>query len=148
MKFKSCIVLRIMVGKEREMVTADFESSRAAQELEYRRTVGIDVWVDPGSEIDELAYELAGAARAAGARLAGFERPGGAAALWPVPVAATTNRARARILLPRDDRHLRDVTDSLAAEVLEAVADVSRWSLVHRLEQYDGIDTFRPIGLH
>jgi len=82
---------------------------------------GVDVWVegDPallGARLEEALSSSAG-------RVTTVEPP--SASLWPLPVGATTNRTRVRVLVTGDDHDI--------AEVLGSIAAVTPWSLVHRV---------------
>jgi len=102
-----------------------------------RRVVGIDVWVESRPAAPSaLEPALVSALNGGHCRLAGFE------AIEGVLDGAAGTTARCRILTRRDDAHL---TDEGVVEALTAVASVARWSVVRKLEEFDGIPGFTPL---
>jgi len=102
-----------------------------------RRVVGIDVWCEARpTAAAVLAIDLRRALLRTHCRLR---------ALTPDPEGlneADPPRVRGRIVADRDDVH---VTDTGIADVLEAL---SHRSLVRKLEEFDGIPGYPPIGQH
>lgn len=96
---------------------------------------GIEVWVESHDDLDALAERLGAALADTTAHVAAVDAPSGS--LWPVPVDATTNRVRVRLVVDGDE--------SAVVDALEHVATVSPWSLVHRI---DGSPAKGPPVLH
>ena len=87
-------------------------------------TIGIDLWLESDAEPGVLDRALRDALESTPAWLQGIEDTSGS--LWPVPVAATTNRRRVRLVVSTDSG------EDPTSHVLDVVNAVAPWSLVCR----------------
>jgi len=110
-----------------------------------RRVVGLDVWLETRPRASSpLGRTLVAALASTALRLTHLEDLHGRL-VWPsaetVTTAATQNRAR--LMLRDEDAHL---TDQAIAEALAAVGGIATWSLVRKLEEFDAVEAFAPLG--
>ena len=108
-----------------------------------RRVIGLDVWLEfRHGAADVLRHDLVGALLRTPARLTHLDDLGGRP-LWPASEPVPTTKARARVVARNEDVHL---TDAALLEVLGAVSTIAGWSVVRKLEEFDGIEAFTPLG--
>ena len=108
-----------------------------------RRVVGLDVWLEahPRTPIP-IGSALVAALCPTHARLTHLADLDGRCA-WPGDDVADATQLQGRILVRDDDTHLNDAA---LAEVLGAVASVASWTLLRKLEEFDGIPAFVPLS--
>ncbi len=110
-----------------------------------RRVVGFDVWLETRPRASSLfGRSLVAALTPTDVRLTLLEDLHGRL-LWPSieTVTASATQARARLMLRHEDAHL---TDPAIAESLAAIGSVATWSLVRKLEEFDAVEAFAPLG--
>ena len=108
-----------------------------------RRVVGLDMWVEVRQDYSApLGRALVGALLRTPMRLTHLDDLDGRP-LWPASEPVPAGRARARLMARDEDAHL---TDAALLEVLSAVSRVTDWSIVRKLEEFDGVDAFAPLG--
>ncbi len=112
-----------------------------------RRVVGLDVWLETRPQASSpLGQSLVAVLTPTALRLTHLEDLHGRS-VWPsteiVATTVTATQTRARLTLRGEDTHL---TDQAIAEALAAVGGIATWSLVRKLEEFDAVDAFAPLG--
>ena len=110
-----------------------------------RRVVGIDVWLETRPAVSSpLGRSLVAALAPTAVRLTHLEDLCGRL-VWPVAEqeAETASQARARLMVRNEDGHL---TDAAISEALIALGVTATWSLVRKLEEFDAVEAFVPLG--
>lgn len=108
-----------------------------------RRVIGLDVWLEVRhGDASVLSHDLVGVLLRTPARLTHLDDLEGRA-LRPVSEPVPTTKARARVVARNEDVHL---TDAALLEVLGAMSTIAGWSVVRKLEEFDGIEAFAPLG--
>lgn len=102
-----------------------------------RRVTGIDVWLEAWpARGDDLGPSLHRALLPAPCRMVSLDACD--------TEVGNGRRFRARFVARAPEAHL---TDAAVAETLELVAPLAHWSLVRKLEEFDGVPAYPPTAV-
>lgn len=109
-----------------------------------RRVVGVDVWLTLRQPGTAALPRMIDAARDAGLRLEAVARTW-SERVWPGPADRIEAGAelRCRFLVRNASWHL---TDEGITELLPALAAVGTWTVVHKLEEFDGFAAYGALA--